>query len=469
MKSTRFYILGWVLVPIMLALIASHVLAGVILRDSLSNAIEDQLTQEAQELTVLAERATDPISGQPYNSAKELLELYIRRSVPDRDETLFVMVNGEVTERSSGADLPRLDRDSEFVANVSSLVQPVIADYQFEDELVRYLVVPVAGVNDSGHMIAAIFVDEKFESVNRTLLQLALMMLLAFAVASAAGWLVAGRILSPIRQLGDLTRRMTDGTTLERLSGFDEKSEIGALASDFNSMLDRTASAFAAQRRFVEDAGHELKTPLTIIRGHLDLVRTSPTERETSLPIIEDEVRRMTRIVQDLQMLTKSNEASFIQPEEFEPSEIIDEVFVKATPLANRKWEVELAEVPRVNLDRQRMVQALLQLVDNSIKHTNEQGRVIVGLRSNNDQVEFFVGDNGPGIPEPDRMRVAERFVRGGWTAQDTEGSGLGLAIVDAIARGHGGELFIKDSPLGGAEVGIRLPISSSSSVKGEL
>lgn len=464
MKTTRSTILGWILLPLLLALVATYLLSGVLLRDSLSASIDSQLAQESKELSLLAERATNPISGDSYTSAKDLLELYIRGSVPDQDETLFVLVNGVVTERSSGTAVPRLDKDPEFIAVINSKREPSLDDYKFGGELVRFIAIPVRGIDDEGHLVAAIFTDEKLEELNATLNQLALIMLLAFGAASAAGWFVSGRILRPIRQLGDLTRRITAGTTEERLAGFDEKTEIGGIAADFNNMLDRTASAFESQKRFVEDAGHELKTPLTIVRGHLDLVRAAPAERETSLPIIEDEVLRMTRIVQDLQMLTKSNQPSFIQKETVEPGEIVDEVFVKATPLAQRNWQIHLEELPEAQIDRQRMVQALIQLVDNAIKHTKDGSAIVVGVRNAGEVLEFFVGDGGPGIPDAERERVKKRFVRGGWTAQDTEGSGLGLAIVDAIARGHSGELFIESSKLGGAEVGIRIPAGSSSS-----
>lgn len=457
MKTTRATILGWILVPLLLAMVGTFFLSSFLLQTSVATQIDDQLAQEAKELSLLAKEATDPESDSPYTSSRELLELYLRNSVPDSNETLFVLVDGKVISRSSGSDLPRLDRAGDFIEMVSTLQEPLVSNYLVDGESVRFIAIPVSGPADSGHMVAAIFVEEKLDAVNATLTQLGLLMLLAFMAAASAGWFVAGRILKPIRQLGEITRRITDGTTPERLEGFDKKSELGAIAADFNSMLDRTSSAFASQRRFVDDAGHELKTPLTIVRGHLDLMKTAPKEAETSLAIIEDEVQRMTRIVKDLQLLTKSTEASFIKTSPVQPSEIVDEVFVKTSPLANRRWDVEAEITPALEIDRQRMVQALLQLVDNSIKHTNDEDAIVIGCRSIGSFVELFVGDSGPGIPEEARIQVQQRFVRGGWTAEDTEGSGLGLAIVDAIARGHMGELYIKTSELGGAEVGIRL------------
>jgi signal transduction histidine kinase len=324
---------------------------------------------------------------------------------------------------------------------------------------VRFIVIPISGTQDQGHLVAAIFTDRESEKVNATLAQLALLMLLALATATFAGWLVAGRILRPLRQLREITRRVTDGTVEERLAGFNPNQEIGAIASDFNSMLDRTALAFASQRRFVDDAGHELKTPLTIVRGHLDLIKVDPSETATSIAIIEDEVLRMTRIVQDLQTLTKSSQASFIRTSLVDPGEIVDEVFVKTSAIANRAWIIEANSVQPYPIDRQRMVQALLQLVDNAIKHTSEKDSIVIGSRPVTDGIELFVGDSGKGIPEESRAFVHERIASGNWRSEDSEGSGLGLAIVDAIAKGHSGQVFIRTSNLGGAEVGIKLPI----------
>ena len=442
-----------------LSMVATYILSSVLLRNNLAVEIDERLDQEAHELYLLAERAIDPKSGSAYSSAKDILELYIRRSVPDNLETIFVLVDGIVLERSSAPDLPRLDKDPDFINDIKARVEPDLASFKSGSETVRFIVIPVSGTQDRGHLVAAIFSDREGEKVNATLAQLALLMLLALATATGSGWFVAGRILRPLRQLGEITRQVSDGTEQERLKGFNPNQEIGAIASDFNSMLDRTASAFASQRRFVDDAGHELKTPLTIVRGHLDLIKVDPAETDASIAIIEDEVLRMTRIVQDLQTLTKSSQASFIRTSLVDPGEIVDEVFVKTSAMANRAWIIEAKSVQPYPIDRQRMVQALLQLVDNAIKHTSAKDSIVIGSRSVTDGIELYVGDSGKGIPEESRAFVQERFARGNWSSEDSEGSGLGLAIVDAIARGHLGQVFIRTSNLGGAEVGIKLPI----------
>jgi signal transduction histidine kinase len=443
-------------------MIATLVLTNFLLMQTLSIRTDQQLSQEAQELSLLSERAINPESGQPYSLAADILPLYIRRAVPDKDEVLFVIVNGKVTERSTGELEIRLDLDEEFTDFVNTLEAPYLGDYSLEGTKIRFVAIPVSSSEDSGFMVAAIVLEPRIASIQATSAQLAVLMLIALAASTLVGWIVAGRILKPIRELGSMTRRVRDGTSSERLIGFNSESEIGGIAKDFNSMLDRTAEAFDSQKRFVDDAGHELKTPLTIIRGHLDLIRANPNEKQTSMPIIEDEVLRMTRIVKDLQTLTKASEPSFIQLADVVPSDVVDEVFVKAAALADRKWSISADDTKALSLDRQRIVQALIQLVDNATKHTTTNDSIEIGCRLNFEYCEFFVGDSGPGIPQEARSEVLDRFVRGSWTAEDTEGSGLGLAIVAAIAHGHSGETFINSSKLGGAEVGLRVKLDKA-------
>lgn len=465
MKSARASILGWILIPVSLAMIAAVILTSALLTQNVVTKTDQQLRQEAEELSLLSEQAIDPVSGATYSKSSDLLELYINRAVPDSDELLFVLVNGKVTERSSGELDIRLDRDPSFVALVNTLDEPYLGDYDFGGTKIRFVAIPVQSTIDSGVMVAAIVIDSRMASIQTTLFELGLIMLIAIAAATLVGWIVAGRILKPMRDLGTMTRNVRDGTVSERLSGFNTNSEIGGIAQDFNSMLDRTAEAFDSQKRFVDDAGHELKTPLTIIRGHLDLIKANSTEVKSSMPIIEDEVLRMTRIVKDLQTLTKSSEPTFIQLESVNPGDIVDEVFVKAGALAERNWMIEVSEILPIYLDRQRIAQALIQLIDNAIKHTKRADSIEIGCRAKPGFCEFYVGDSGPGIPVSSRSKVFDRFVRGNWTPQDTEGSGLGLAIVSAIAQGHGGEVFIDTSKLGGAEVGLRVKLDQTMQV----
>lgn len=456
--STRLSILGWVLLPLVMAMSIGFTATSFVLLGNTAEEIDNQLIQEAEELQILSDRAVNPSTGEKYSSAEEILSLYVSRTVADSDETVFVVVDGVVTERSSGEVLGRLDRDLQFVAEINTNDQPVLATYESELGPVRYISIPVTGESDNGQMVAAIFIDVRNEPVRLLLFQLAALLLLAILGSAGLGWIVAGRILKPIRDLRETVGKISEGSLEERIPVANPDSELGGIAREFNQMLEKIQKSFDTQKRFVDDAGHELKTPLTIVSGHIDLVETANEDSKASLSIVRDEVKRMSRIVQDLQTLTKSNEPRFIQMTTNSISETIDEVFVKATGLEERNWKLSAADDQEIFFDRQRIVQAMLQLVDNSLKHTTESDSIEIGFRNQGKLVEFFVGDSGPGIPENSRNQIVERFKRGEWTSQDTEGSGLGLAIVDAVCKAHNGSLVIRESNLGGAEVILQIP-----------
>lgn len=461
--STRLSILGWVLLPLVMAVSIGFTATTFVLLGNTAEEIDNQLIQEASELQLLADRAVNPTTGEKYSSAEEILSLYVSRTVAHSDETVFVVVDGTVTERSSGEVVGRLDLDQQFVAEIKMNNQPVLATYESEFGAVRYIAIPVSGENDKGQMVAAIFIDVRNEPVRLLLFQLATLMMIAILGSAGLGWIVAGRILKPIRYLRETVRKISDGSLEERIPVANPDSELGGIARDFNQMLEKIKKSFDTQRRFIDDAGHELKTPLTIVDGHINLVEAANEDSKTSLSIVRDEVKRMARIVQDLQTLTKSNEPRFIQMTTNSVSETLDEVFVKATGLEERNWRLSSVEDQEISFDRQRIVQALLQLVDNSLKHTTESDSVEIGFRKQGKSIEFFVGDSGPGIPEESRSQIIERFKRGAWTPQDTEGSGLGLAIVDAVCKAHNGTLVIRESNLGGAEVILQIPTDLAS------
>ncbi len=222
------------------------------------------------------------------------------------------------------------------------------------------------------------------------------------------------------------------------------------MASEFNLMLDRIQEAFKSQQRFVDDAGHELRTPLTIIMGHFDLMAQDPSQTDSAMPIIKDELRRMSRLVQDLQTLTKSNSPNFVIAEVTDVKDLANEIELKAKSLGPRNIEFT-AQAGSVRLDPQRITQAVLQLIENSIKHTSEQDKIRIGFEFDDDLL-ITVEDSGPGIPEADVEKVFEPFFRAK-DQQNVEGSGIGLALVRAIAQAHGGSVEAGRSELGGAKI----------------
>jgi signal transduction histidine kinase len=221
-------------------------------------------------------------------------------------------------------------------------------------------------------------------------------------------------------------------------------------------MLDRLESAFRTQRRFLDDVGHELRTPITVVRGHLDLMDPSdPGEVTGTVDLVSDELRRMSRLVDDLIVLARSEQPDFVVVAAVDVTSLLDDVFAKMSGMARRGWSLDAVAEGTVLLDRDRITQALLELATNAVRHTVEGDVVALGGA----RLRLWVRDSGPGISPDDVERVFGRFVRG----SGERGSGLGLAIVAAVAHGHGGRVVVDSRPGEGATVVLDLPVAPGS------
>jgi len=268
---------------------------------------------------------------------------------------------------------------------------------------------------------------------------------------------VAGRILRPIRQVTETARAITDSDLSERI-GVEGDDEIAELARTFNAMLDRLETAFATQQAFVDDAGHELRTPITIVRGHLELLGEDPDERREAVALVTDELDRMSRIVDDLLLLAKLEHPEYLRPKPVELEPFTAELLAKAQALDHRRWRLAGAATGTVVADEQRLTQAVMNLARNAVEHTDADATITLGSAAVNGEVRFWVADTGPGIPPDEQVAIFERFARGGDRRRRSDGAGLGLAIVRAIADAHGGRVEL-DSQLGaGACFTVAIP-----------
>ena len=234
--------------------------------------------------------------------------------------------------------------------------------------------------------------------------------------------------------------------------------DITALTRTFNAMLARLEAAFVGQRQFLDDAGHELKTPLTVLQGHLELMDVDdPREVAETRQLLLDEVDRMSRLVGDLILLAKSDRPDFLTTAPVSLERLTHTLLSKARGLADRAWVLDAAGEAVVVLDEQRVTQAVLQLADNAVKHTGDGDEVAIGSSVGADGVRIWVRDTGPGVPEADREHVFERFGRSVVGPGD-EGFGLGLSIVKAIVDAHHGRVEVDPHHSPGARVVITLP-----------
>jgi signal transduction histidine kinase len=239
--------------------------------------------------------------------------------------------------------------------------------------------------------------------------------------------------------------------------------ELRVLADTFNNMLDRLALAFEGQRQFVADASHELRTPLTVMRGQLDVLVAndpSPDEVRRVERLLQAELARVTRLVNDLLLLAQSGRADFLRLERVELDELVTEIWDGLSLTATRTFQIAALTPVVVTADPDRLAQALRNLARNAIAHTREpDGIVRVELATSGELVRLSVSDDGPGIPPAARERVFERFYRTDPARSRAEGgAGLGLAIVRAIVEAHQGTIRVTQSELGGARFELELP-----------
>jgi signal transduction histidine kinase len=324
----------------------------------------------------------------------------------------------------------------------------------------RMLAVPVDAGASRATFIVAASQTQVHQNESRVLRLALIEALIALAAGGFAGYLLLRGLLRRIGRVTDTAAGLGRGEMERRLADQDNNDEVGQLAATFDAMADRVAAAMAAQRELLADVSHQLRTPLTVARGHLEVLqRTAPDPddvRET-IGLVIDELEHMTAQVEGLLMLGHALEPDFVSPQPVDLRSLVTDVFESGQVLADREWTLE--PIPDLtltaNLDKLRG--AIFNLIDNAVKATVDGDQILVAATVRDDGwLALSVSDSGPGIPLAERQAVLDRFSRPG--ANESRGTGLGLAIVSAVADGHGGRVEISDSQLGGAAVAIVLP-----------
>jgi signal transduction histidine kinase len=324
----------------------------------------------------------------------------------------------------------------------------------------QVLVTPVTVAGDEIGTIASVyFLTEERAAVVRTLGVVASVAVLAFLLAAGVAWPFAGRLLHPlvdmartastIAEVGDLTRRIAPSVG---------RDEVGQLTLAFNRMLDRLEAAFRRERRFIREASHELRTPITICRGHLEVLGESPSSEELreTIALVVEELGRMSRVVEDMTTLARAEAPDFLRPQPVTLDRFLDEVAVKAETLMTGRLSVERVPTGATLMaDPQRLTQALINLLQNAAVHTPPHTPVTLRLVPERQAWRFEVADEGGGLSPALEDTVFQPFRRGNTGAP---GSGLGLAIVKGIAEAHGGSAGLDNRPGHGATFWIRVP-----------
>jgi signal transduction histidine kinase len=451
-------ILLWLLLVMAVALASVAVTTRSILLRDTGQRIDGLLAQEAGEFANFEARGVDPRTGRPFTDPARLLRVFLERQYADADEELIGLVGRPghgpaqiIQPRDIDVPLP-LHLDSGARRRVFDASGSTGTLHRPSGEI-RWAKVAVA--RHGGEPEAAFVVafhpgreQNRVDEVTRILLAISGVALL---LTTGIGWVVAGRILRPVRLVRAAAAQLTEQDLTRRIP-VPGRDDVAALAETFNAMLDRLERAFAAQRQFVDDAGHELRTPITIVRGHLELMGDDPAEREETVRLVTDELDRMSRIVEDLLLLAKAERPDFVTPEPVQLAELTADVYVKARTLGERDWQLTEVADRETELDPQRITQAMVQLAQNAVQHTAPGQTIRIGSRADGPRVELYVADSGPGVRPQDAEVIFERFRRG--TARRGArgtGAGLGLSIVRAIAEAHGGRIGLRDTEGGGA------------------
>ncbi len=312
-----------------------------------------------------------------------------------------------------------------------------------------------------GVLVVGASLEDRDEALDGLLAQLLIGGPIALLLASGAAYLLAGAALRPVEFMRARAAGISAETAAQRLPLPEARDEIFRLGQTLNAMLARLEEGLRRERRFVADAGHELRTPLALLQTELELALRrprTPQELEAALRSASDEVDRLTLLAEDLLVLASSEEGVLqIRPTDLEAKELLESVarrFSSRAEAEGRSLDVSAPERLPIRGDRVRLEQALGNLVDNALRHG--AGSVRVAAEPENETITLRVGDEGPGFPPEFLPHAFERFSRAD-AARARGGAGLGLAIVEAVARAHGGSVEASTSETCGAVVTLRL------------
>ncbi|WP_175988272.1 sensor histidine kinase [Microbacterium tenebrionis] len=400
--------------------------------------------------------------GAAWSSSSAALAAVVQRMSPDDNTGAMGMTAGVITTVPGiQLDLDLQDA-AEFAAHVDRLLsgeQPLIGTYAEDGSTWRYLAAPiiVEGSPDPAEVVFVLVYDLEAElaEINDSAVMFLWASAIALIVIAATGSIVATRLLRPLRQMRQTAERISAQSLNERLP-VDGNDDVAELSETMNDMLDRIDAALESQRQLLSDVGHELKTPITIVRGHLEVMDPADAEDATQTrDLAVDELERMGRLVQDLASAAALHGPSPVQLQPVDAAELLTQIVRKAQGIDGANVTLGPVAGRTAMLDPARITQAMLQLAQNAVTHGG--GRIALGSAAVADTVELWVRDHGPGVADEAKSQVFERFQRG-TEAQVRSGSGLGLHIVQVITRAHHGAVRVEDAPGGGALFILSVP-----------
>ncbi|OLT23473.1 hypothetical protein BJF78_32205 [Pseudonocardia sp. CNS-139] len=445
-----------ILAAVVVLLAGSSAVSIVLLRSVLLERLDEEigagLQRETEEFLLLGE-GRDPDTGLPFDGdLVSLFDVYFAREVPDDGETLLAFLGDQLHRAEAAPDAVPPERLAEPISHWLTLRSPETGSRDTPAGEARYSAVPLQGRDGSGLLMVVNFPRNERAEINGAVATQALIQFGTILLASLVGLGLAGRVLRPLGSLAD-TAQTISGTDLTRRIPVRGKDEASRIAGAFNDMLTRLERAFTTQREFLDDANHELRAPLTVIRGHVELLDLLPDadERRTTIALIVGEIERMNRIVDELLLLARSERPGFLTVEALDLAELTREMHRKAAVLCDRDWLLDGCGSAVVEADGQRLTQAMVQLAENACQHTppGTPVRIAPASRAGGRTCGWRTAAPASRPRTRSGSSSGSSRARTRTGGEHAGGSGLGLSIVAAIAEAHGGYAHVAANPAG--------------------
>ncbi len=335
----------------------------------------------------------------------------------------------------------------------------------------RVYVLPADGLITAGgraqYVVGVAPLTALDRSLRRVLMLMMWIAMIGNALTFTAGWMLAGRALWPVHLLTEAAGSIArSGVFSQRVTSDMPRDELGRLATTFNEMLERLERAHVAQARFIADASHELRAPITVIQANLELLEFQPalssSERDDAVHEAHVETARLGRLVADLLLLARADAGVPKRHMPVDLDRVVMDVLGEVHHLAPRD-RIRIGTFDRVVVagDADQLKQLLLNLLENAIRYTPSEGAISVALRRVGAFAEVEIRDAGIGILAEDLPRVFERFFRADRArTRNAGGTGLGLPIAQWIARQHDGDITLTSEPGTGTLATVRIPAS---------
>src|SRR4051794_16899188 len=443
---------------------ALHATTAANLRSRIDRELNEQYA-EFQQRVLANGRVRDPVSlraaserfvaGQRYHPEARIYVVAPQGGPPVTNQTRIV--DEELSENRSGGESGEAHAGG--IVSTGEGLSTISTDETGKLRVLTQQIV-VGGTQIGTFRVAdpLTSVDQALESLRNRFIAVGLGALLLSVVIAI--WL-ANLITRPLRRMAAVASAVDSGDLTHRID-YSGEDEVGVLADSFNNMMDRLEEGFRLQRDFVSDASHELRSPLTVLRGRIEQLTDHAGDRATVSTEADElmkEVRRMERLSDDMLTLAKAERGGLVQRRRVPVDDFVEDLRRDLPLLGSRHYSVESSLHGDLEADPDRLAQVLRNLVANAVRHTAADGHIEIAIAPENGSAVFAVSDDGSGI-EPDQLgRIFDRFHRTDEGRSRAEGgSGLGLAIARAIVEAHGGSITAESPPGEGATFRFSIP-----------